>query len=521
MAGADKLIRSLKLPDVRSTLPPASFAVNSLVRNCLATSLLVLVCAGCPQQTAPPQPTPPSTEPAKPLRLIVVDDPDLAAAANRQWNARSETQLHIVAWTRAELQSAIEATADDRQALSADAVIYPVETMSDLVQRELISEMPDFVRRGNFASDDYAEDDLLPLVRSVSTRWGTQTYAVSLGQPVMVLGYRADILECVGARPPKTWDELNQLVETIASFDFSSHEALKPEFVLAQPLSGNWAAETLLARAVAAARSRARFSTLFDLRSMDAMIGNDAYVQALTTMLAQQKHGSELAKEWNPGDSMEALRSGRCALAIGWPQVQLNSDTQSPVAESVPARRRIQMVPLPGSERVFSVSSQEWQTLENGGSQNVTYLPAAGRCGSVLKRTRRQRAAWGMLARLSGQEWGMSVCSASQSSAIFRYSQRASVDRWLGTDWSTETSDAYADAVKDSLSNLLFVSSPRLPFADKYRSTLATAVRKTQEGDETAAAALAAAAKAWNEITEKAEKSKQSAAYHLSLGLEP
>ena len=452
------------------------------------------------------------------MKLIVVDDPQLAAAADRQWSARSEAELEITEWTGAQLREAL----NDERVIDADAIIYQSSFMGELAELQLISPMPSYVSGGKFAADDLSKTDLFPLVRNSVTRWGETTYAVSLGQPVFVLGYRPDILELVGATPPSTWDALSTVVQQIADFDFATKAAEPPEFVIAQPLENPWAAELLLARATSSAKSRARFSTLFDLRTMKSMIGTKPFVAAFEALVADQVHGADEALQWGPCEAMQALQQGRCAIAIGWPCKSVDAnvggdDTQG--GEEL--TRPVLMAPLPGSRQVFRVASDEWHTLEGDEIQRVTYLPAAGRCGSVVARSRRQRAAWGLLVRLTGREWGKSVASASQSSAIYRSSQQPEVDRWLGESWPGESAESYADAVKESLSASSAVSTPRLHQHADYRQALTDAVQSCLREGESVTEALQAAASSWDEITKSDDAERKSSSYHQSLGLEP
>jgi ABC-type glycerol-3-phosphate transport system substrate-binding protein len=329
-----------------------------------------------------------------------------------------------------------------------------------------------------------------------------------------LLGYRADLLAIVGADPPATWDELSRLVERIATFDFGDDLPHRPEFVLAQPLNVRWAAETMLARAIPAAKNRARFSTLFDLRSMSAMIGTVPFCEALEAMINDQQHGTKLAQRWHPCDAMIALRNGKCAMAIGWP---CPDDSLKQAAMGVDIR----MTSLPGSRRVFDPSSDEWSDTGGQQIQFVTHLPAAGRLGSVSKRSRRQRAAWGLLVRLSGREFGLTVCSASRSSAIFRHSQVAAAGQWMGSAWDAAAVDSYAQAVKKSLTAPTVVTSPRVLRANDYRTALEQAVQRCLAGAATATEALQQVSTTWNTITDAIGRDLQSDAYHRSLGLQP
>ena len=486
------------------------------VRRWTISFLLLSLTAGCPRaKTSEVEPAQPQNAPAAATRLIVVDDESLAEAASRQWSARSESPLEITLWTGAQLSDALENETD----FPADAIIYPSHLLGDFVAGDHIAPVPDYVSGGNFAGDDFSRNDWFPIVRNTVMQWGQTSFALSFGQPVYVLGYRPQILELVGANPPTTWEELGALIQKIDDFDFSTSDVQRPEFVFAQPLGETWAAESLLARAVASAKSRARFSTLFDLRSMDAMIGTPPFVASLNSMLKDQQRGSQEAFDWTPCDSMKALHSGRCALALGWPCMPHRKLEHSNAGDD--GLPRVLMTTLPGSRRVFSVANDEWQVLTEGEPQRVTYVPAAGRCGSVLKRSRRQRAAWGLLVRLTGREWGYSVASASRSSTVFRHSQGPQIDRWLDESWLSESAQSYEKAVSESLLAELLVCTPRLQRHQEYRKALAAIVRGCLKGESSAIESLQRASDEWDQISRSTDAKVLSDAYHQSLGLEP
>ena len=496
-------------------IPISINSVSLQIRGAhLLIASLAICCLGCPAKapdefTAAPEPASRS-EPAKPLRLIVIEDPELAAAAQRQWQARYEIGLEIVSWDRQQAERAF----DSGEPLAADAIIYPTDLMAGLIETGIVAEMPAFVTRESFANNDYAADDLLPIVSDVVTKWGTTTYAVPFGQPVLLLGYRADILKHFAVEPPSTWDELSQLCGLVAEYELGEHVEAVPKFALAQPLSRKWAAATVLARAAPAAKSPARFSTLFDLRSMRARMQSAPFVSALEHTLSDQQFGSSSALNWTPEEACLQLRQGRCVFAIGWP-----SKTDS--SQSSVANAEIRFTMLPGSERVFSMSSDEWSKTETGQLQRVTYLPGVGRLGSVIARSRRQRAAWGLLVRLSGREWGSTVASASLDSSIFRLSQVGAVDRWLGDGWNPASANSYADAMKQALSTPSAISAPRLPRNARYMAVLQEHIHQSLNTNLQPAKAMQATEIAWDEITEELGRAAQSAAYHRSLGLEP
>ena len=130
------------------------------------------------------------------LRLAVVNDPALAAAVVRvkgEWNAQTGSELEVIETTEKKLLQA--------ERLPADAVLCPSHLLGVLAERKQIAPVP----RKICTSPEWA--GVFSLLRLREAVWGNQTMAVPFGSPVFCCYYRADLLEKLGRRPPKTWDE--------------------------------------------------------------------------------------------------------------------------------------------------------------------------------------------------------------------------------------------------------------------------------------------------------------------------
>src|SRR5262245_45654866 len=134
----------------------------------VAASFMALVVAvGCPSSTAVgPKLASDAAKPAREVRLLVVDDPALAAAIDREWKASSRGELTITQAKSAELAGA--------KRLAADVVIYPAVMLGDFAERHLIAEMP----ASALEDDTFAQDDIFPLLRRRECTWGEKVYAV-------------------------------------------------------------------------------------------------------------------------------------------------------------------------------------------------------------------------------------------------------------------------------------------------------------------------------------------------------
>ena len=122
--------------------------------------------------------------------------------------------------------------------LPADAVLCPSHLLGVLAERKQIAPVPKILHSAEWAG----VFDLLKLREAV---WGNQTMAVPFGSPVFCCYYRADLLEKLGRRPPKTWDEYQELAKLLA--ENSPYEHWKEEPALTtwcgtiEPLGPGWA----------------------------------------------------------------------------------------------------------------------------------------------------------------------------------------------------------------------------------------------------------------------------------------
>jgi hypothetical protein len=148
-------------------------------------------------------------------------------------------------------------------------------------------------------------------------------------------------------------------------------------------------------------------------------------------------------------------------------------------------------------------------------------LSISGRLGSVASESQSGQFAFQLLAWLSGNEWGVQVCSSSAATTLFRRSQLSQPGRWVEQDIPAPAAKQYAATIADSLSQSQWLVCPRIPGHTEYMAALDEAVRAAVEGTLKPADALAKAADRWHDITARLGVESQRTAYIRSLGLEP
>jgi ABC-type glycerol-3-phosphate transport system substrate-binding protein len=260
---------------------------------------------GC-TPTPPPEPVerPRESSETRPIRVLVVDDVRLGQALERQWLARSEQPIQVLNATSAELIAAPSPP-------TADVILYPSGLLGTLAERGQIEPLSESVA----GMSDGERDDLFDFVRLHETNWGAQPYAVPLGAPQLVLWYRRDMLEKLGATPPTTWSEYQQLAERLAD----GVPKTAGWSAVAEPWGRGWGGITLLARATSMAWNPNQLSTLFDRRTMQPLIDGPAFQRALDELAATARLTPKAFQQFSPAQARQAFLAGTCALALTWP----------------------------------------------------------------------------------------------------------------------------------------------------------------------------------------------------------
>ncbi|MFN5708082.1 MAG: extracellular solute-binding protein, partial [Planctomycetota bacterium] len=185
----------------------AGRSLRSLSFAWIATTFCLL--AGCTPSVNPttrPQVKSESGPPAS-LEILVIGDSQLATQVARGWQAegRGEARVREIAAEAWQQDYAVDP--------QVDLVVFPAELQSEALARQLFLEVPGDVWNG----PDINKAELLSHFRTDLTRYGNKIYTAPLGAPQLVLVYRADVLAALGATPPKTWTELDELVARLSA----------------------------------------------------------------------------------------------------------------------------------------------------------------------------------------------------------------------------------------------------------------------------------------------------------------
>ena len=252
------------------------------------------------------------------LKLLVVDDPGLAAAAERlrgEWHSSTGAEFEIFEMTEAELLTA--------EQIECDAVVFPTHDLGELADRGWLLPFPTHAIDDRDFELDWP--GIFETIRKTETVWGDQILAVPFGSPVFVCAYRADWFERFDRKPPRNWAEYQALAEFFSNhkdvgnspavIKTASSEDSVPTIVRAicgaiEPWGAGCAGLTLLARAATYARHRDFYSTLFDMETMEPLVAGPPFVRTLDELVAVNRIAPIELREGKLAEVREWLLQG-------------------------------------------------------------------------------------------------------------------------------------------------------------------------------------------------------------------
>ncbi len=509
----------------------------AVLRLGLLAAIAVCFAGGCPR----PGDAPVSVEngPPKPsvhLRLLVVDDPAMAVAIDQlkgEWNAQTGSTLEVVQATKIDLSAAGPP--------DADAVILASWQLAELATRSWTLPVPATItderpqngvgpgagaRQGGWA-------EIFPLVRAREAAWGNSILAIPFGSPVLTLYCRADLLEKLGAKPPKTWAEyqkLAKLLEDRGRLGEYAPPAGASWLGTMEPLAPGWAGAMLLARAAPYATHRANYSAVFQLETMEPLIDGPPFVRALEEQVEVLGKSAAEHLRADPAEVRRAFWAGRCGMAITWPSSAQRDGR--PAAPETNARRaaakdskgegreiRLTVAELPGSTEVYDISSQSWEPRRREEDTRVPLLGVAGRLGVVTTRCPSPDTAFRLLAWLSGQASGRAAAALSPATTLFRQSDLRFPQNWTEAEFPPAIAAQYALLTQQTLSREQAMFVLRIPGRGEYLAALDEGVHQAIRGRQKPLDALRQVKIRWQEITSRLGLDRQREAYRRSLGL--
>ena len=478
----------------------------SMTSRFMLFTLLALL-LGCSENSV--ESTSPSTPEAVPtLHVTVADDPALATAITREWNARAGTDITVKNISLAELLTA--------RSITTDLIILPSGALGSLANQDRLLPLEKHLGPGLAKH----HEGLLPAARQDEVRWGPQAMAASLGSPQLMLYYRRDLFQALDLEPPTTWRQYQELITTLS--DRSSIATIIPTDqeawqATAEPLGPSWAGITLLARAAAYVRHPNQYSGTFDYLSMEPLITGEPFVRALDELRRTTMEYDALNWAPSPAEARQRFYQGEAAMALSWPsRASDNPDSKATIKPS-----SVAWALLPGSREVYNASDRKWESLPTQEPPHVPLLGISGRVGAICRNTSHPRFAAESLARLTSTKWSAAISRRSPFTTMFRTNHLVDPLPWMDVDTSATAADQFASVLQQAHAPARSMICLRLPGRDQYLAALDQAVQAVLAQQATPQQALAHAANQWNSITEALGRDSQGRAYRQSLGLSP
>lgn len=380
----------------------------------------------------------------------------------------------------------------------ADVLLIPWSSVPDVMSNEGLAAIPDIVR----APDQLHWSGFFSGMRSHAATLDGQPRLVPISCPVLVCYYRKDLLAKAGLSPPKTWDDYQNLLDTL--------DMWAPGLTAVEPWSESFRASLFLARAAAIAKHSEQFSFCFDLTSGDPLIANPGFVEALQKAQSALAKMPEEVKTYSPGDCRREILAGKAALAIAY-ETDFNSKT--PRSENI----QIGISPLPGTRRVYNTSIDEWVEYDTETLHRVTFAGFTGWAIGVranLEEGKQEQSAWELTRYMVIDQLPQLYPPGMVS--LCRDSEMESASRWSGPQLTTSESERYVSAVAESLQNRQFVMELPIIGRREFRAALTEGLTKFLKDGGDEKAVLGDVAEKWKEITRKLGTEKVIRSYRLS-----
>ena len=405
---------------------------------------------------------------------------------------------------------------------SIDVGVFASGWAVEMVDGGLLQDLSDYV-----AADDKIQlDDIAPYFREFNQKIGGKTYLITVDGDFQMLYYRKDILDEMGLKPPRNWDEYMNVAKATHGKDLNGDG--EPDFGSCIFKKRN--AQSFYAiMSIAAAFSQTHGTgqgIFFDPDTMKPLINNEAWAEAFRIYKATGEYGPPNELNHDIGDTRALVQGGRCALAIDWGDIGPLSIDPSGAA----IKDKMGAVIMPGTSRVLN---RETGKLEDCNEERcpyaidgINYAPFAafgGWSGAINAKAdeKVKQAAYDFLSYVNQPaQSNVDVTIGWTGYNPYRNSQLDNLGPWLEAGFSEEFAKNYLGAIKQSLNSPNMASDLRIPGTQQYEGVvLDRELARFLAGEITAEEAVANIEAGWEEITEDFDRDSQRTMYKASLGI--
>lgn len=327
--------------------------------------------------------------------------------------------------------------------------------------------------------------------------------AIPISAPVLNCYYRADLLKKAGRKPPETWKDYQDLIDTL--------EQWAPGLTAVEPLSADHRATLFFARSLAFTKHPENFSVWFDLDAGKPTLDTAGFVEATEVALRAWKKMPVNVVELSPADCREQILQGRAALAIG---IEPTANSKS-TGDSRPAME-VGVCRLPGSTKVFNRNSKRWDSLPAVHAPGICGFDGLA-IGVSLPKESRDAAAWHLLSNLVGESFESNWAALPKSPC--RESQTSTATSWYETGLTVEEMSRSVDATAQTLRDGQLVADLPIPEANEFRKATSSVVGKLLAGELDPAQTCQQLQSEFEQIVNRIGSEKLRTDYRRGLGL--
>jgi ABC-type glycerol-3-phosphate transport system substrate-binding protein len=420
-------------------------------------------------------------------------------AVLEEWTAQTMGTVEVV---RYEGIDELLTKYDQKSPAGNTILFFPRTSFAELGIRDLFQEIPETF----LGPDDFNWQDMYDSLRGSVTEWNDDPCVIPIREPMLLLYYRSDLLEAAGKTPPQSWDEYQELLKTL--------EDWAPGMSAVEPWGKGSRSTTFLAHALPYVKTRGNYSAFFDYKSGEPMIGSPGFVRGLQECRDIVSLLDPESANMNSAQTLDEIREGRAAIAIGdaFPHPASLTQEGSSEPEAIP----ISVVPIPGASSIFDPGRSAWQDLD-GKMNSVTLTGWEGLSVGILDagRAEKNRAAWNLLRSM------MMYYPESCFVPGYRTSTRLSTSTKI---WSPPfphlDERSHVEATRFSLREAEVVPAVIIAHRDQFMTQLSQTVtevlfEKSAEPNE----ALQQLAQSWADLMEQLGKEKVRLSYATGLGV--
>lgn len=428
-----------------------------------------------------------------------------------EWGAQTGAKCSLNELPAREASAPFAAlSADDHETIA----FFPLEQAGELVGAGDLAPIPESLLKK--ADQGLPWHDLFAgLSGKLATKKGTALF-VPLACPVLVCYYRHDLLTAAGRNPPQTWDEYQQLLETLDDW--------APGLGAVEPWGPEFRATMFLARAVSFAQHPANYSLYFDIETGEPLIDSPAFVRALEASRQAVVRMPAAVLSHNPAVCRNAILSGKAALAIAFEAADSTASAGAAAAGTPierPDSMTIGFIRLPGVREVYNPSRHAWEAPADKGIHQVTLCGFAGTAVGASSRNSKLQteAGWNALIKVCGGDFASGIPPGIVG--LCRESQLRDSISYVGSGLEGDEALACTEAVGQSLRDARLAADLPVTGRLAFRDALAQGLAGALNGSQTPQESLQNVARNWREIIGRLGAAKVRDSYRANLGLSP